>query len=213
MWQLDNTNARLDTSRLRCQLDVAQPQTGLRDVCCASGEETASHLMGVELWKLAPAGEIRLADCYVRGRDLVATYDETSTRPFRTQVYWRYVDTERCYGLELIVSVQTSQWLCEPALSISSLWPEAPTAWEDASWLCNLRDGDLCYAELVHPSNCEATEVVDHRLTHIFFVGQLEKGVIRRARLRGLFIPADGVPEIISQQREQFLASAPPLTT
>ena len=44
----------------------------------------------------------------VRGRDLVATYDETGTRPFRVTLYWRALDRQTApgalLGVELIVS-------------------------------------------------------------------------------------------------------------
>jgi hypothetical protein len=49
-------------------------------------------------------------------------------------------------------------------------------------------------------------------LTSILFPERLEKGVIRRGRLAGIFVPRDGDEEAAAHFYRQWRASPPPLT-
>ena len=50
-------------------------------------------------------------------------------------------------------------------------------------------------------------------LSHRLFAERLEKGVILRSRIRGLFVPRDHDTELAQSEYRRFAASEPPLTT
>ena len=124
MWKLEDTVAVFESTQLSCRLDVADPKNGLRDLRGMSLAESDAALWQVAL----PVGRPELAEFYVRGNDLVATYKETETRPCRTQFYWRFVTEQDCFGFEFIISVQTSRLDYAPKFSIATVWPSPISA-------------------------------------------------------------------------------------
>ncbi len=73
-------------------------------------------------------------DFFVRGGDLVATYEETPEHPLRAQIYWRLLPIAESAtpavevpvaAFELIASVQTHLLDKDPALSVESRLPKA----------------------------------------------------------------------------------------
>ena len=72
---------------------------------------------------------------------------------------------------------------------------------------------DAAYVEIADGSNVEAILHDDTQLTSRLFPGSLEKGVIRRARILGCFLPAASAGKTARELRDQFIRSAPPLTT
>src|SRR5262249_34795223 len=77
----------------------------------------------------------------------------------------------------------------------------------------------LSYAQLVHPSDLAATEIVADAICGLWgvkatlFPEHLEKGVIRRARICGWFMPVEGDLEMASALARQFVDEPLPLTT
>ena len=73
---------------------------------------------------VAPAG-LNVAESYVRGCDLVATYEPRDDWPYSPQIYWtrRFTETtdQRLGSLSLFVSLQTHLLDTWPRLSIESL--------------------------------------------------------------------------------------------
>jgi hypothetical protein len=61
----------------------------------------------------------------------------------------------------------------------------------------------------VHESSGDRRAVLEHRL----FPGMLEKGVIVRARLRGLFLNERDAARHVAEDYQQFLRAPLPLTT
>lgn len=80
--------------------------------------------------------------------------------------------------------------------------------------------GSCSYAEMVHPKDFEKTEislaVSQHRTVaetcHHLFAHRLEKGVILRARVLGLFLPPENDLQAAAAHYAAFAASDPPLT-
>jgi hypothetical protein len=146
-------------------------------------------------------------------------------------------------GVELIISVQTKLLDATPESSVSSTVPGAEVWWlpapdsESAShtpqlcpatfavlhgsgpgaFLFRYQSIPLSYLEMIHPSDfCGATlDGSDRRggLQWRLFHESLEKGVIRRARLRGLFVPRDSDLSDAGRHYRDFVASPIPLTT
>jgi len=111
LWQLDNNQATFSTSSLSGIVDLRRPDSGWHNLRIAGTETTDIRSLCIGL----PAPEDlkdKLSEVYVRSRDLVATYDESPQRPFRTQIYWRTIPANRhdrlLGGCDLIVSVNTS---------------------------------------------------------------------------------------------------------
>jgi len=85
--------------------------------------------------------------------------------------------------------------------------------------LFRLREADLSYVEMIHPADFRGDELVacgdpqaSWRLRHRLFPEPLEKGVILRARVRGLFCPRDGDQRMAAESYAAFAGSDPPLS-
>jgi hypothetical protein len=146
-------------------------------------------------------------------------------------------------AIDMQVSVQTSSWDSDPqVLAESTLpsgqvlrllagdgrnlagWSPAPVEQRESShsvpscWLARLPGGETSYAEMVHAADVGRDELAGItesllRLRHCLFVDPLEKGVILRARLRGLLLPRVHDTELAGAAYAEFLEAKPPLTT
>ena len=77
---------------------------------------------------------------------------------------------------------------------------------------------DLSYVEMVHPADFRRDELrgggdAPFGVRHHLFGDSLEKGVVLRARLRGVFVPRASDMQLASEQYAAFRASEPPLGT
>jgi hypothetical protein len=75
---------------------------------------------------------------------------------------------------------------------------------------------DLSYVEMVHPLDFRRDELLGggktpFRVRHHLFDESLEKGVVLRARLRGVFVPRGNDTRLASEQYAAFRAAEPPL--
>jgi len=173
-------------------------------------EPASSH--PIVLWQTAiAAARQRLAECYVRGGDLIATYEETERQPVRNQIYWRFLVDESYCGLELIISAQTSRLDTSTTLAVASKFAWRPE-FDGLVAIGPAPGAGWCCLEFADPSNLDQTVVNNCRLEHQLFPGHLEKGVIRRTRLRALFVPAATASATAAACYQQFLDAAPPLT-
>lgn len=215
MWQLDGSTAHLETSKLKCRLDLAFPERGLTDVTGVLRSKQPFRAVGAAIMQLTmPSESTRLADSYVRGNDLVATYEESADHPCRTQVYWRAEDESDFFGIQLIVSVQTSILNATPGLTVTSQVAGRARLIEDGVALGSLPDSEIWYVEIADRSNLESTIVQNNtQITNRLFPGSLEKGVIQRARILGCFLPSDSVEATARSVCDNFVRWRPPLTT
>jgi hypothetical protein len=214
MWQLDGSKAFLRSPQLSFQLDLASPASGLTALKVELDSQRAFNSVDAALMQLTlPSIETRLADAYVRGDDLVATFSESTDHPCRTQVYWRFEREADHVGIQLIVSVQTSQLDAAPSLTVASRVPGPVRLVDEGIVLVPLPDSDVSYVELADGSNVESTIVRGTHITNKLFPGSLEKGVIRRARILGCFLTASSAERTARTLHERFVRSAPPLTT
>lgn len=215
MWRLEGSKARLETSRLTCELDLAWPRRGLTKLAGSLDPSNAFSAEGAAIMQLKlPSNATLLTDAYVRGNDLVATYDESADLPCRAQVYWHIENESDVLGIQLIVSVQTSLLDAAPSLTVVSQVAGSVRLIEEGVALLPLQDSTVAYAEVTDGSNIESTIVHNNsQITNRLFPGSLEKGVIRRARILGCFLPASSAEQTARTLHERFARSAPPLTT
>jgi hypothetical protein len=183
------------------------------------------------------------ADRYVRDTDLIATYPQTAARPFGVQVYWRaleHADPAVLCGWELILSTQTDLLDSQPRLVVRSELAatevlrlttensDSVVVTQDSSFcpqdgagvfVFRIAGHQLSYIEMIHPVDFSQAEITGSGssgptsiITHLFFE-HLEKGVIRRGRLRGYLVSRTGDCQSAAHLFSEFCRSAIPLTT
>lgn len=211
------------------QIDLRNAPLGLHALS-VSGRTLAGAALA-----LAPAPALQdlagaqPSDWFVRGPDLVAVYERTSQRPLRLLFQWTRIpgqpDRGLLGGMELVLSVQTDELDSLPELALRSTMPSKHVnvqefAAEESSesepfddavraYVFQLDSG--AYVEFAHPrfgvhSACDAASV-----SHCLFQRRLEKGVILRSRIQGLFFRDDNLSPI-RDFALRFAAEPLPLT-
>jgi len=234
VWQITDHTAQLQTAALRGSIDLWNPAGGLRVEEVTGERADGFSLLGILIAPLTTREQQAALECFVRGDDLVARYAETDERPFRAEVYWRFglpaaAPTSPLATIDLIVSVQTRHLEIDSALAVCSTLPadgrrpmpsDAATA--PGRFLFRPNGRRFSYIEMVHPADYRESAVVaaeatgaaakSDRVTHRLFARRLEKGVILRSRIRGMFVPRDQDVALSDTEFARFAASEPPLT-
>ena len=231
-WKLDDNRARLSVGPLAAVVDLAAPQRGLHQVTFAEQSLVGCELLGVEFGSTPPA----LIESYQRGGDLIASFAETPSAAASTQVYWRAallrMNDAICPAIDLEISVQTSRLENRPVVRTRSRLPAGDMAGFATLPPAQSVAGELfehgivfhpsgwseSYVEMVQPSGAEASQInkpneTTTEISHWLFECELEKGVILRARARGMFVPYSDEMRFAAAAWLQFLAEPPPLTT
>lgn len=180
-------------------------------------------------------------ECYARGSDLVATYLQHDQQRFTLQVYWRVFTRGSAVVIDAILSLQTSLLECFPGvifntrLSGEELWVVGNkltetkqissardervqlTSDEPVGLLLRSSEIDWSYCGVTHPQDLGTwhleTDGAGHCLLWRRLGGEFqEKGVIRRLRTRGIFLPQENDLEIAARLIDEFIATPPPLT-
>jgi hypothetical protein len=134
-WLIGNSHAMLRVGALSGQVDVSCPQLGLNRLAIQS-TQVGGWILGVRSGRGMSSAPLPvsleqaeqptwpLADAYVRGSDLVATYQAREDWPYATQIYWSAAESggvqERRSCLSLLVSLQTSLLDTWPTMFIAS---------------------------------------------------------------------------------------------
>jgi hypothetical protein len=151
MWRLDGSIAHFETKQLTCCIDLFQPTKGLLNLTVLKQQLLPPEFQILQIHTGETETESTLV---VRGSDLVAMYSETKHRQVRVQVYWRWLaQYEQAFGMEVILSVQTSQLDVQTAIETVSMLSTAPEQPCERLYLFALRPIPLMYTEMVHPSN------------------------------------------------------------
>ncbi|WP_146118862.1 hypothetical protein [Blastopirellula marina] len=169
-------------------------------------------------------GESAVLDSYIREDDLVLTGEETPEAPVRTQAYIRGLTEDS--ACELILSRQTS--LLDHAAPIeikltagefyrlaAGHLVEAKSnqePGEEVALAAYLDDETACCV-LVYPGDADEIFVEPSHLTIRSFTQSLEKGVIRRIRIRLFFLPIAQLEATLGGKLSEFCQSELPLTT
>ncbi|BBO31282.1 hypothetical protein [Lacipirellula parvula] len=218
-WELDGHRAILHTGRLVGMIDLAQPSHGLTAIR-VDGAAIVGSLMGVDVSATETRGTSAdepwtIADAYIRGRDLVASYREPRELPFNLQLYWRAIDAaDGTPTVDLICSVQTPLWEAHPQVTVSSSAFARAAAVLGEGISC-ISDSGAVYCEATRLGDFTATAAeTDRRFSGAFwnFGPQfMEKGVIRRLQVRGAFGGDDARSELAKLHAE--LAGEEPALT
>jgi hypothetical protein len=217
-WHLQGTKARVACGPLLAELDVERPMLGLHRLQLP-GETTAGWLMGVDVREGSSLREQAWtpSDVYTRGSDIVATYREPAGQPFNLEVYWRVLPPQRftSTALEAIVSIQTRQWEAYPYVVVQSALNAAEVRLHEGG-VNFLSRGDWSYVEASPQGDFEPSLDVPPsplaRAQWRYGKRFMERGVIRRLRLRGALAPIASAEDAIEQLQSEFAAEPPPLT-
>jgi hypothetical protein len=136
VWSIDKPRARFRCGSFDGIVDVSNPESGINSLTI-SASPLSGHILAVRPSSKAAAdstqserhtrdaADLRVADSYVRGCDLVATYEPRDAWPYTTQIYWSAPADEPADqllgSLSVFVSLQTHLLDTWPRLSIDSL--------------------------------------------------------------------------------------------
>ncbi len=228
MWHIDQPNASLRAGNLQCDINLESPQVGLQNT--TAYQQRLSHNQFVQM-KMGLEKEF-VAEAYHRGDDLITLYSSHSQRQATPQLYWRMLEHREATGIETIISLQTDlldsrcpirtstklvNTLAARALTEEGQWEPAHSVLNAKAILVQL-SSSISYLEIVHPTDLMNTLVQDYSETsitweHTVLDLQLEKGVIRRARLQSWWLHNDSGLELTKELIDRFSQSTPPLTT
>ena len=224
-WSMSGTIASLPLAGGQATLDVAAADRGL-EIQAASGDRDT--LLGVDLETVA--------DQWLRGADVVATYEPDDQRRLRSTVMWRSHGSHAgVASWEVVVSAQTSLLETEVAVAVRSdiaadtlLWSPGgdsvhwrslatgDTLPEGAAAVLARRPRSSCLIA-VHPGDARRIDIVRgagrYGITCRLFAAPLEKGVLLWSRVLTALGPADGDEAWADRALRAFAASPPPLTT
>lgn len=239
VWRQTGEQATLMCGPWQARLDALRPSAGLSDVAYRGAPLAEASFLGVDL---DTDDRAVLGDCYQRGGDFIARYLQTEARPFAVLVYWRagwlVYEGQNYPRIDLMVSIETSLLDSRPKVSaVSNLRLAAGTLayCGEGYLLAAVGEGgvqnEICYVEMCYPGDAVSTSIEvpdgvaadENRVAgqhggHVrcvtrLFGQPLEKGVILRSRMRGLFVPRKHGEEIARAALAELAESAPPLTT
>jgi len=223
-WTLNGTIAELHRGPLSARIDVTRPDLGLQHIQL-NGHDLPGHLLAVRRHADDVASEsawpLPLADAYIRGDDLVATYKPTDDWPYSPQLYWSASPLDAAAdllaSLSLLISVETHRLDTWPRITVSSklacrelleVYPATGTSESlhanqtirpsttSCCVLHRLADLPISYAEIMPANDFRELTVRQvagggYQAEWQLFADFLEKGVIRRARLQSAFLPRE----------------------
>jgi hypothetical protein len=183
--------------------------------------ETAEHPFRAQIyWRSGPS-----AIAQGSGRSLDRATQSFAALELILSIQTNLLDADPTLTVETNLSaIQVSQLVDSQTACLTDLHiADSPALLSPASGLgCfhfRLADSPLAYTELVHPADFHrstlersATDSNALRLSHQLFAQRLEKGVILRSRIRGLFMPAETEPAALVRTYQDFATSDPPLT-
>jgi hypothetical protein len=218
-WFLQGSQAKLACGPLLAEVDVERPTRGLHNLRL-SVEAIEGWLMGVNAAAETAAADEpwQPTDVYTRGNDLVATYREPLGQPFNLQIYWRVLTPKnrQSAALESIVSIQTREWEAHPHVTLTSALAVHSARLENGGVIFRSHH-DWAYVEATPPgdftpSACESKAANLHAAAWTYGNHFMERGVIRRLRLRGAIVPIAEAEDSIEQLSADLIAEPPPLT-
>lgn len=190
VWTMRGNVADLNCGKLSGRIDASRPNAGLHQVAL-DGTKLAIDLLRVYRSDITndKSWPLTVAESYVRGQDLVASYQATNEWPFSPQLYWRANSLPPVNGVlasaSLLVSVQThlldtvpqiavaSQMPCDETLLVSLSGGAQPTAVridssrtipstnDDCCVISRLQEMPLSYIEIIPAGDFHAIRLLE----------------------------------------------------
>ena len=199
------------------------------------------ELQGLEVLGGVGRARLQIAETYVRGNDLVADCAHAGEDRIAPQLYWRaeLVEKGQVARVELVLSVRTELLDSAPIWTTNSFVTDSmlyhanelhSTSFSKINKTSGKFNRDdsavqlfvfriprigLSYSEMIHPSDfvsAEADGADPPCVRAQLFPERLEKGVIRRARICGWFMPAKNDLETAVELAKRFVDEPLPLT-
>jgi hypothetical protein len=229
-WQLTNQHAVCSSDATSFELDPTHPsrftQISLKNSAATHWDAFAIHPL--------PDHTMVPEEVYVRDNDLIARFRQSAGDEYAFQLDWRLLgsDGQFAAGVELWLSIQTELLDIRPEIEVACQGPRRH-AWKSVSHatlageLTDSIDSDspaafVCEAEdstgvwMIDPSDQAQTRIVsapEDSMMRVRFFGQfMEKGVIRRARMRFLVAPGEISTAHLASEYRAFANSPLPLT-
>jgi hypothetical protein len=214
VWRLDGSRAFLEHEAFQGSVDIERAQRGLTELRYR-GAPIEGWFLGVDVEAPAPP-----SDAYVRAGDLVVAYPESADRPFSVQIYWsigQSTPLPDALVFDATVSIQTRQWEAYPRVTVTSQLAKAePIALDAAATVIRPAGVEWSYVEVVPAEDFVQMPLKSAEPTApggwIYDGHFMERGVIRRLRVRGALVPRKDDLEAAVRLRTQLLAEQPPLT-
>ncbi len=181
-----------------------------------------------------PHHELQVSEVYVRENDLIVRFEQSASDQFALQLDWQLLEgiPSVIHGVELWVSIQTNLLDSAPELEISSdgefagwrVYQHAMLTNQDpgvalphtAAALTSAGTGGTTRVWLIEPSDQLQSQLqtsADEAVQIIKLFGQfLEKGVVRRARMRFVIVDGELSNDKLRQLYDDFANSPLPLT-
>lgn len=208
-WSIAGNYATLSDSPWSWRVDLAHPSAG---ISIEGPAKSPWQLMAIHP---VPSHACLIDDQFARGSDLMVRYGQSENDQFAFQLDYRAVPktelASAACGFDIWLSVQTQLLDSHPTLEISH--PGAGD-WNSQAAIqtCQSRLG--CATVLIHPSDMLQTELIESTQGTLRLFGNfMEKGVIRRGRLRCLISPQPLASSELQSAYNCFADSPLPLTT
>jgi hypothetical protein len=220
-WTLDGGCARLELPGLTARIDSARPHCGLTAIVVRRVEWSEARLLGVTGSALNSSA-MSLTDWHARGGELIAAYEIGAPHAARIDLCWHAAAGDNGDSwfarIDLIVSVRTDRLDWRHDVRVESDIRDA-AALPGGQGCSRFALREWSYAEFIHPADLGPTGPAEHRdgpgryhlRRRLFQPETLEKGVILRARIRGLFLPPAAAPADVDACYAEFIAADPPL--
>ncbi len=226
-WKNELAEAKLDDAVLR--MSLAKPTDGLNYVPTLGGVWSFFQCQPI------PEHKLQIEEAYVRQRDMIVRFGQSQGDQFGFQLNYRLLelDPRFVFGLEFWISIQTDHLDVEPKTQITCHSPagaswnsmthgrvldldeSAPDAHSSPAALI-AGDSNHSVAWLIEFSDQQHAELIsleeDQRQSVELFGQFMEKGVIRRARMRVYVIHGEVRRECLKDLYTEFAKSPLPLT-
>jgi hypothetical protein len=220
-WQLRADQALLETKYWRVELDPRAPKAGLQ---INSGSTQLGQFLKISP---KPSHSFKIQEAYVRQNDLIVRYEQSGDDLYTVQLNWRRLECEipDALSLELWISVQTALLDTHPVIEVRSHTPDAQ--WHglnlhdlsidksDCTAIGLVKKSSVTAMVMIEPSDAQQARRIPDRSENftLRLLGEfMEKGVIRRARLRFFAVSGEFSRSKIAKQYRKFTDSPLPLT-
>lgn len=228
IWNLQEDYAEAQAQAWRARLQPTNPQRGVQL------QTRDDHVWTIFEVHAIPRHSLATEEVYIRQGDLIARFDQAEQDEFAFQIDYRIIESRHsaAAGIELWLSVQTDNLDSEPILVVHCETPEGEP-WETLDHASLM--GDKVAGEpnsgpaaivgrtsshtgiwLIEPTDQHQAAVLSSPFEpqqRLELFGQfMEKGVIRRARMRFFVLEGNTSAETLQQLYIEFAQSPLPLT-
>ena len=237
MWTIQATKAHLQSTSLTANIDLAFPNRGLSNVNLDAINLPLAYTLAIQLNNHSRTEQEKQLNAHTRQHDLIATYGKQPNQANHAELMWRYItstnESPAKVGIEVIATLQTDKLYQRAMLtSRTALTADAIFTYSrEGTWLnsethtptdnviailCHLNNG-ASYLEIAHPMDAQGftLDCSDESIRWEFLLldQELEKGVIRRARIQGWWCSEPLTLDAASELTASLANSPLPLTT